>query len=462
MIPGITVVPPIRVCTKTQKSTVLSGGFCLQKMQFKVATTMSSNATMTKPSAEGQDDEVLAEDQEEHKANNKPFLEELINGLVGFNDVQEDDKRGNSVGVCGFTWDKFSSKHLRMICVRLGIKGYKNKKKSETIDIIDRWCKCKKSYQCMQEGYAAIREPRKEVQCAFRLINILFSDEFAADFATIGNVANRALLDSGKAGNDMYFWEKVQAAFVDSENEFYNQLQFVDDAEVFDSMQHINPGNIVFHDWKKLRSIWKKVNASYKGALSRFTVSGTHTSNFFGFLCNGDLESYYLRLHLQQRPELNGMVEADLPGDCFVSSEKVVSDREGSDTTKNHSSSSAGDNETSDNGRRKKRIKKEISGSDDDDYQVATAIRDYAEAQMRAEVAKNKLRYMEAEDSRRRKKVLVHEWERLQANIRLLRQDLLLDESILDSASREGIKRDIANLTRRKVEIDNELGFDSC
>jgi hypothetical protein len=286
----------------------------------------------------------------------------------------------------------------------------------------------------------------------------LFSDEFAADFATIGNVANRALLDSGKAGNDMYFWEKVQAAFVDSKNEFYNQLQFVDDAEMFDSMQHINPGNIVFHDWKKLRSIWKNVNASYKGALSRFTVSGTHTSDFFGF-CNGDLESYYLRLHLQQRPELNGMVEADLPGDCFVASEKV-NDREGSDTTTKNRSSSSGDGNNEIDGRSKKRIKKETNGSDDDDYQVATAIRDYAEAQMHAEVAKNKLRYMEAKDSRHQKKVLVHEWERLQANIRLLRQDLLLDKSILDSASREGIKRDIANLTRRKVEIDKELGFD--
>jgi hypothetical protein len=78
-----------------------------------------------------------------------------------------------------------------MICVRLGIKGYKNKKKSETIDIIDRWCRNKKAYQSVQEGYAAIREPRKEVQCAFRLINILFSDEFASDFATIGNVVSK-------------------------------------------------------------------------------------------------------------------------------------------------------------------------------------------------------------------------------------------------------------------------------
>jgi hypothetical protein len=100
-------------------------------------------------------------------------------------------------------WDVFSSRQLRMICVRFGIKGYKNKEKAQTIEIIERWCKAKKVYKSMQEGNSLIREPRKEVQCAFRLINILFSDEFA----TIGNVANREILDSGKAGNEMHFVE---------------------------------------------------------------------------------------------------------------------------------------------------------------------------------------------------------------------------------------------------------------
>ena len=39
---------------------------------------------------------------------------------------------------------------------------------------------------------------RKQIQCPFRLLNILFSDEFAADFADLGNIATRQLLDSGK------------------------------------------------------------------------------------------------------------------------------------------------------------------------------------------------------------------------------------------------------------------------
>ena len=128
-----------------------------------------------------------------------------------------------------------------------------------------------------------------------------------------------------------------------TDNENYNQLQFVDDAEIFDNMHHIQPKNSVFHDWKKLRSIWKSVNSNYKSALSRYTVSGTHTSDFFSF-CNGDLEVYFLRLNLQQKPELNGLVvEADLPTGCFLSSEKVSDNkRESSDSNKTSGSQQEG------------------------------------------------------------------------------------------------------------------------
>ena len=48
---------------------------------------------------------------------------------------------------------------------------------------------------------------------------------------------------------------------------------------------------------------------------------------------------------------------------------------------------------------------------------------------------------------------------KVQANIRLLHQDLLLDGGILDSESREDIKQDIAGLKKRKIELSKELGF---
>ena len=76
---------------------------------------------------------------------------------------------------------------------------------------------------------------------------------------------------------------------------------------------------------------------------------------------------------------------------------------------------------------------------------------------MKAEVAKQKLLYMQYEDSRRRDKVLLDTWENLSHNIRLLRNDLQQPDDVLDSASRAEIKDDIEGLVARKKELAREL-----
>jgi hypothetical protein len=84
---------------------------------------------------------------------------------------------------------------------------------------------------------------------------------------------------------------------------------------------------VVLHDWKKIRSLWKGVNAEYKAAFTRFTLSGSHDSNFYNF-CQGKKELYYLRLHLNERPGLTLMVEAGLPPSCNLSSGTSKEDRD--------------------------------------------------------------------------------------------------------------------------------------
>jgi len=72
---------------------------------------------------------------------------------------------------------------------------------------------------------------RKELQCVYRLLNILFSDAFAEGFAQLGNVAACAELDLGKAGSNQLFWEGIQQAFA-GQDEAHEILHFADD-EVF-------------------------------------------------------------------------------------------------------------------------------------------------------------------------------------------------------------------------------------
>ena len=67
---------------------------------------------------------------------------------------------------------------------------------------------------------------RKEIQCTFRLLNNLVSNKFLSEFACFGNLASRALLETGNAGNDEYFWSKVQNAFVDNKRNDFDDLEF--------------------------------------------------------------------------------------------------------------------------------------------------------------------------------------------------------------------------------------------
>jgi hypothetical protein len=134
----------------------------------------------------------------------------------------------------GIQWEAMSVKNLRTVCARLGFKGYKNANKVGIISIIVKCCKAKKLYDSLLDDNAitTTTSTRKETQCVFRLINVLFSDAFAGQFISIGDVANRQMLDSGKAANNEVFWEQVQKAFVTKSAgslEEYDRFHFADE-----------------------------------------------------------------------------------------------------------------------------------------------------------------------------------------------------------------------------------------
>ena len=170
---------------------------------------------------------------------------------VKWSDIFEDEN-GVPTGVLGQQWSSFSSKQLRTICSRLSIKGVKNAKKSDMVDALIAAYKNKQLYAAMQnrrEDDESGEKTRKQAQCPFRLLNILFSDEFADAFSRLGDIATRQVLDTGKAGNDQHFWQGVQKTFIENDKNF-GKLQFSDD-HVFADCE-IDPSIIVKHDWKKL------------------------------------------------------------------------------------------------------------------------------------------------------------------------------------------------------------------
>jgi len=263
---------------------------------------------------------------------------------VSWSDIDYDEE-GGVTGVIGRQWRFINAKDIRSVCMSLGLSGgLRTTKKEDMINRIIAAAYNRPKYaRLVAEDYNSSADDeneeedeergatkkknggtRKQAQCPFRLINILFSDQFADDFGQLGKIADRATLDSGKAAHGQYFWEKVQKAFVDSSNNSrYGHLHYKDSDDVFAGIDHIDCSKIVPHSWKKLEKMWRGVHAEYKAAFSRFTRSGNHDSNFFGF-CTGRLAVYYLWKKLQERPQLNSFVEADLPEGCNMQSEGVV------------------------------------------------------------------------------------------------------------------------------------------
>ena len=300
-------------------------------------------------------------------------------------------------------------------------------------------------------GNTTTTTTRKEVQCPFRLMNILFSDQFAERFAETGNTASRELLDTGMAGNDQHFWKSVQAAFISPvPNAEFDEFMFKDDVVLSLQTDDIDPSKIVQHDWKKLRTIWKASNSEYKSALSRFTVSGTHENDFWNF-CNGRLEAYYLHKLLSLRPNLVGFVEAELPPQAALASNMTGDEI----TTRFTASNKRKKSPTSD-------IFDNIKASQD----------------TRAELSREKIRHMQLEDQRQQENqqwkkeredlerekaqlekdnALMAQWEVVVVNIRQLKQELKAPD--LDEDDKEDILQDIEGLKARKKNLAVRLGL---
>jgi hypothetical protein len=282
---------------------------------------MSNRTPTSSPSSSEDSSPVISTHQEDascppavvavlvtKERNSKALLE------VTWDDVVEDDK-GEALSIIGYEFQLLTSVQLRTICSRLELKGLKNARKSVMIDAIKAKYRFVKGYNTLDATQKQLQEAnkpgstatRKEAQCTFRLINLLFSDKFAEDFSNTGRTPTREEIDRGAVANhNLQFWDRVRADFVNEIDEYHLLEIDEEDRQLFaEHGSDIDPGKIVPHSATKLRDIWKELNAEYKRAMLRFTTSGEHNSNFNDY-CYGKLDTYYLYKTLKRtRPGLN-------------------------------------------------------------------------------------------------------------------------------------------------------------
>jgi hypothetical protein len=198
----------------------------------------------------------------------------------------------------------------------------------------------------------------KTPNCDFRLLNILFNDEYAERFQATGATMSREELDAQNGASEVTFWDLVSEAYNNREDDRFDQI-------LFDSPKFIgiNPKLFVNHSAAKLQQMWKKINKQYGEARRKYQKSGTHNPDFASAIAEEDEDDFedftdyaavcYLRKHLERKPGLNELVVRKL--DDSISLESV--DLSEQEMNRRDSVSSNGSNWSA----RKKRKKDDIA-----------------------------------------------------------------------------------------------------
>ncbi|RLN92953.1 hypothetical protein BBJ28_00003352 [Nothophytophthora sp. Chile5] len=193
------------------------------------------------------------------------------------------------------------AKQLRSACTKLHLKAQTRSSTKDNkpgyIDLLWGYYKAKcDAVLGALEGpriTAAEGDRRPTRHCAFRLLNVIFSDAFVARMGEADPTPERQLLDERAVNENSPYWSDITKVF-NEDTAHHNG--FVVDRE--DSLYSgVEPALAVPHSSYKLQDMWKKTVARYDKALRRSKRSGSH-GDFWNF-CEGHMDALYLHDWLQ-------------------------------------------------------------------------------------------------------------------------------------------------------------------
>ncbi|KAF1781536.1 hypothetical protein GQ600_27136 [Phytophthora cactorum] len=138
-------------------------------------------------------------------------------------------------------------------------------------------------------GATEINSERRSKHCPYRLLNVVFSEEFFDKFITSGDTLTRAELDDGRR----VFCDNVAEAF-NTSNAVFDRLLSEDSL-----FEGIDPHQVAVYSAAKLKSMWKDCNSRFAAAEGRCKLSGSH-AQFWNY-CQGGKVAMYVHLWCEQR-----------------------------------------------------------------------------------------------------------------------------------------------------------------
>ncbi|KAE8981565.1 hypothetical protein PR003_g15632 [Phytophthora rubi] len=168
--------------------------------------------------------------------------------------------------------NEYHAKPLRKACTKLRLGA---QKRSSTQDNKPGYINLLWSYyKAKCDGVlGALEGPRTVISdagnhratrhCRFRLLNVIFSDEFVVHMGEADQIPDRRALDVGAVNENCAYWTDITKAYND-DTEHYNGFSLEEGNSRFDG---IDPAMASPHPSSKLRLMWKQTLA--RRSLSR-------------------------------------------------------------------------------------------------------------------------------------------------------------------------------------------------
>jgi hypothetical protein len=199
-------------------------------------------------------------------------LEQVLD-KVSREPIRVDDKLVMTAkSILGINVDTLKVDQIRKLCSTWNVKKYRSA-------VRDQLCLIIGQSQQLMGVYAAqdakLKATKQENQASkFRLLNVVFSDDFFEDFVKMNDKKQKDELDAGKAGNNQRLWSSILDEYNDLENdEVYGVFALVEDEQIGEFAKEFDVTTYIKLGWMKAAAWFKAIVSNYKLALTCFTKS---------------------------------------------------------------------------------------------------------------------------------------------------------------------------------------------
>jgi hypothetical protein len=132
----------------------------------------------------------------------------------------------------------------------------------------------------------------------FRLLNVLFSNDYFDDAILMNHIKHKDELDKGKAGRSECLWSSISEAYNNSTNDKeFGEFAFIEDEQIAEFASQFDLSKYLKLHWVESSHWVKEIVTEHNAAMYLVMKSGTHSHAFYGY-CKTKAATFYYMLYI--------------------------------------------------------------------------------------------------------------------------------------------------------------------